>query len=300
VTPPTFPSFDTERLWLRPLVLADADDLHVARGDEEAMRWWFQGTSPSPEVTRDETAWLVEQGSWWGFGRTGERTVLGYVGFHRSAEPEPWYGLGYLVRRDEWGRGLVVEAGRRLLAWAFDEVGIRFAELWIHAENRQSQRVAEKLGARFRGWALTGRRSVVYGVTRDEWYGGTGTPDVFAITPAMDVSDLRRAIALWCDGLGCRVDFDTGQTAHVASTWTGGPGVRLRVGDRFDGRVLVSVGTEVDELAERGERAGWVLASAPVDQPWGAREAVLQDPDGNTVWLSGLPRGETTSEQGSS
>jgi hypothetical protein len=112
--------------------------------------------------------------------------------------------------------------------------GIRHAELWIDPDNVQSQRVAEKLGARLRGWAATGRRSVVHGLTSDEWRGGPGTPDVLAVIPALEVGDLA-------------------------------------------------------------------AASAPVDQPWGAREAVLQDPDGNTVWLSGLPRGETAmSEQRSS
>jgi RimJ/RimL family protein N-acetyltransferase len=282
------PSFSTERLWLRPMAAADADDLHVARGDPEAMTWWYAGASPSIEVTRSEVADMATWGTQWVFGRHGDDTVLGYAGFH-GLGPEEGCGFGYLLRRDAWGEGLVVEASRALLDHAFRDVGIRHAELWIDPGNRQSQRVAEKLGARFRGWARTGRLSLIHGVTRDEWLGGLGCPVAMSVVPSIEVSSVSRGVALWCEGLGFREAWSADDIAQVVADWTGGPAVRLRIGARFHARLLVDVGIAVDDVTTRATSAGWTLSSPPTDQPWGAREATLADPDGNVVILAGEP-----------
>jgi RimJ/RimL family protein N-acetyltransferase/catechol 2,3-dioxygenase-like lactoylglutathione lyase family enzyme len=284
----TQPGFTTERLWLRAMAASDGDAIHAVRGDAEAMRWWYAGVSPSIEVTREEIADMATWGTQWVFGRHGDDTVLGYVGFHGLGADEGC-GFGYLLLRDAWGDGLVVEAARALLDFGFRDVGIRHAELWIDPANRRSQRVADKLGARFRGWARTDRRSVIHGVTRDEWLGGLGSPIAMSVVPAIDVSDLDRAAALWCDGLGFRLSFATDMVAHVLADWTGGPGVRMRRGTRFGGRILVDVASVVDEVTARAVTAGWQLQSPPTDHPWGARESELADPDGNLVVLAGQP-----------
>ena len=113
--------------------------------------------------------------------------------------------------------------GARPLAHGFDTVGIRHAELWIDPGNRQSQRVADKLGARFRGFAITGRLSVIHGITRDEWGGGEGRPMVASVVSSVAVSDIDRAIALWCDGLGFRLSWHVDELAHVVARGRAGP-----------------------------------------------------------------------------
>jgi RimJ/RimL family protein N-acetyltransferase len=284
----TQPAFTTERLWLRGMAPDDADDLHVARGDEDAMLWWYAGVSPSVEHTREEIADMATWGTQWVFGRHGEDVVLGYVGFHGLGRDEGC-GFGYLLRRDAWGEGLVVEAARALLDHGFREVGIRHAELWIDPANRQSQRVADKLGARFRGWARTGRLSVIHGVTRDEWLGGLGCPIAMSVVPSIEVSDVGREVARWRDGLGFRVAWEMDDIAQVLADWTGGPAVRVRRGTRFGARLIVDVGASVDGLVDRAISAGWRVDAPPTDQPWGGREATLTDADGNVVILAGEP-----------
>jgi RimJ/RimL family protein N-acetyltransferase/uncharacterized glyoxalase superfamily protein PhnB len=284
----TQPAFSTARLWLRAMAATDADALHVARGDAEAMRWWYAGVSPSIDHTRDEVADMATWGTQWVFGRHGDDTVLGSVGFHGLGRDEGC-GFGYLLRRDAWGAGLVVEASRALLDHGFREVGIRHAELWIDPGNRQSQRVADKLGARFRGWARTGRLSVIHGVTRDEWLGGLGSPIAMSVVPSIEVSDVSRVVDLWCDGLGFRVAWAMDDIAQVNADWTGGAAVRLRSGDRFGARLVVDVAGVVDDVTARASAAGWHVTAPPTDQPWGAREATLTDDDGNVVVLAGEP-----------
>jgi ribosomal-protein-alanine N-acetyltransferase len=281
------PSLRTERLWLRALTADDADDLHVARGDPEAMRFWYAGTSPSLDFTREETRDIAATGTHWAFGE--DDATLGYVGFHGLGRDEG-VGFGYCLRRTAWGRGLVVEAARAALAHGFDEVGIRHAELWIDPRNAQSVRVAEKLGASRRGWAPTGRLSLVYGVTREEWRGELVPPATLNVVPVLQVSDVARAMALWTDGLGFRYGWHVGEPAErgqVVAQWTGGPGVRLVRGS-MPSIVSMQVTVDVDALAEHAASCGWTLAAPAEDKPWGTRDATLTDPDGNTVSLAGV------------
>lgn len=284
----TLPDLATERLWLRPMAIGDAGDLHAARGDPEAMRWWYAGVSPSIEDTRAEIANMATWGTSWSFGRHGSGDVLGYVGFHGLGADEAC-GFGYFLRRSEWGSGLVAEASRAALAYGFDTVGIRHAELWIDPGNAQSVRLAEKLGARFRGWAHTGPLSLIHGITAAEWRGDGSPPSTINVVPVIGVTDVAAAMRLWCDGLGFRAGWSVGeppQLGHVFAQWTGGPGVRLVVGGARSA-ISMQVGTNVDVLVRRAEAAGWIIESAPADQDWGTRDATIADADGNRVVLAG-------------
>lgn len=54
--------------------------------------------------------------------------------------------IGYWIRTDRAGSGLATEACQRMLALGFDEMGFHKINLRIASGNRQSERVAEKLG----------------------------------------------------------------------------------------------------------------------------------------------------------
>ena len=59
---------------------------------------------------------------------------------HRHAELGFWLGARY------WGKGLVVEAGAALLAWAFPHYGLQRIYGQYLGDNHASGRVLEKLG----------------------------------------------------------------------------------------------------------------------------------------------------------
>ena len=58
--------------------------------------------------------------------------------------------LGYVLRRDRWGRGYTTDAVRLLVALGF-ELGMHRIEATCHPDNRASARVMEKNGLRFEG-----------------------------------------------------------------------------------------------------------------------------------------------------
>jgi RimJ/RimL family protein N-acetyltransferase len=73
---------------------------------------------------------------------------IGSVGMHRNdiAEDDDEYELGYWLGKPFWGKGLIPEASRELIRYAFEDLGM--ARIWCghYDGNVKSRRVMEKLG----------------------------------------------------------------------------------------------------------------------------------------------------------
>jgi ribosomal-protein-alanine N-acetyltransferase len=61
-------------------------------------------------------------------------------------EGEPCIELGYDLASEYWGRGLATEAACAVRDYAFATLGLDRLVSLIRADNRASQRVAEKVG----------------------------------------------------------------------------------------------------------------------------------------------------------
>lgn len=111
--------------------------------------------------------------------------------------------------------------------------------------------------------------------------------------PILSTPDLQRSLGFYRDLLdGCVsyrfpetgdpvfVSLDLGSShlgiGHNPATATGGDGQRF---------VLWVYATSCDEAVQRLRAGGVTVLEEPVDQPWGERVAIVQDPDGNTVMI---------------
>lgn len=285
------PELSTDRLWLRPLGPRDAADLHAAYGDPECLRHWHHGPSGDVATTREVIERLEAHEAHWSFGTHGDPTALGHTGFVNGLEAGGHAGFGYLLRRDRWGEGLVVEAAAAALGHGFDDVGIARAELWINLDNRQSVRVAEKLGCRRRA---DGAARYVYGVTAEQWRGEVEPPPGhLGVEPILGVRDVAAAVRWWVGALGFRAGFSYGDPPTHAAVlaapgWTGGPRVQLtrRAEAEIRPSTLYVTVSDLDAVAERALAAGATVVTPLGLRPWGVRELELADPDGNLVRLA--------------
>ncbi len=148
------PCFDTARLRLRP---RRADDLQACLEmdcDPEVTRY-IPGPWKDPARHR---AFVVERlrasypagfGYWTVLERAAPDRFLGWILLlpYRAVGEE--VEIGWRLRRACWGRGYAVEAAAPVIRHACTGMGIATLVADIHAENRASIRVAEKLGFRF-------------------------------------------------------------------------------------------------------------------------------------------------------
>lgn len=161
----------TERLDLRPLGLDDLDAMAMLLGDAEALALW------GDPLDRDGArAWIERNLARYeadGFGRcavlwreTGE--LVGDCGLiSTTVEDTPEIELGWIVRRDHWGRGIATEAAAAWRDAAFGAFGLERIVSMVSERNVASRKVAEKLGMRVERTAVWGEHPMLmYAATR--------------------------------------------------------------------------------------------------------------------------------------
>jgi RimJ/RimL family protein N-acetyltransferase len=123
------------------------------RGIESSRReleaWLPWAVDPSLAGTRafiERVAGAWRQGSGWNFTILLQQQPVGSLGVDRH---EPLFAsahLGYWLRSDCCGRGLMTEAASAAVRFAFGHAGLHRLELRAAPDNPASARVAEKLG----------------------------------------------------------------------------------------------------------------------------------------------------------
>ena len=157
----------------------DLDAYAAICADAEVMRYLGDGrTLGRPDAWR-QMAMIVGHWTLRGFGlfaleEKATGVLVGRAGFY---EPEGWPGfeLGWMLRRQSWGKGYATEAARRLLAHAFTDMNRARLISLIRPANAPSIRVAERLGERLEGRTeLLGQEALVYAIDRAAWGAARG------------------------------------------------------------------------------------------------------------------------------
>ncbi|MEL6521725.1 MAG: GNAT family N-acetyltransferase [Pseudomonadota bacterium] len=133
----------TDRLLLRPFVQDDAPAIVDGIGDLAVARWLR--TVPIPYRLEDAETFLAsvegDEGQIWAI--EGEAGLCGVIGTDEE--------LGYWLRQDHWGRGLVTEAARAVLADWFSNPDAPPITSGYFDGNARSAGVLGKLGFGKRG-----------------------------------------------------------------------------------------------------------------------------------------------------
>ena len=89
--------------------------------------------------------WQLRGFGFWAVEERATGTLLGRIGFFK---PEGWpdFELGWMLRREAWGRGYATEGARRAMAHAFTAMDRDHVISLIFPGNDPSIRVAERLG----------------------------------------------------------------------------------------------------------------------------------------------------------
>jgi ribosomal-protein-alanine N-acetyltransferase len=145
----------TPRLLVRDFVEADLADVHALRADPEVAEFM----DFAPETLEQSREWLEgvihhnalrpRHAYNLAVVHKADRRVIGWVGTGRSSRhpDDPGeFGVGYMLARPYWGRGLMPEALAAVLAFAFESLGATRVSAWCWAENAASARVMAKAG----------------------------------------------------------------------------------------------------------------------------------------------------------
>ena len=171
------PTLETARLKLRPYIESDIAELIPLIGTREVAATTLRIPYP---YTQDDAEAFIEMAQepgkiWLATTLRTDGRQIGGVGLrvdeqHQNAELGYWLGIAY------WGQGYATEAGREMLRYGFQDLGLHriFASHFGH--NPASGNVLRKLGMRHEGCQREHLRkwdrfvdSELYGILRQEW-----------------------------------------------------------------------------------------------------------------------------------
>ncbi len=177
-------TLETPRLLLRDWQKEDAEDLYHYAKDPEvgpAAGW-------KPHESIEESRDILDKmflGSTevWAIVSKEDGRVIGSLGLHGDSKRAGVPGvkmLGYVLSREYWGRGLMTEAAKAALAYAFEEEKLQMVSVFHFPFNGRSRRVIEKCGFRREGFLrmatcqYNGKilDEVCYSLTADEYWAG--------------------------------------------------------------------------------------------------------------------------------
>ena len=180
-TPPTF---ETDRLILRPVVPADAPAVFLYASNPAVTRFTLFET----HQTIDDSRWFTNdyvrsryanrEPDPFGivFKSDPLKTVIGAMGAHWASQPNLIMEFGYSLAEPYWGRGLVAEAAAPVIRYVFEDYAVERLQAQVFVGNDPSERVLQKLGfvregvlrslvlRRGRWWDI-----VMYSLLRAEW-----------------------------------------------------------------------------------------------------------------------------------
>ena len=176
------PTFETERLILRTWERKDARELfeYASNPNVGPAAGWkphesvAESRSIIDQIFRVNTTWAIV------YRATG--SVIGSIGLEpdkirtniKSRE------LGYSLSEDHWGEGIMTEAAKRVISYAFKEMDLDVLMIRTSDTNRRSQRVIEKCGFKYEGtlrrayriYDGTLRDTRVYSMLKEEYHSG--------------------------------------------------------------------------------------------------------------------------------
>lgn len=137
---------------LRTLLPSDADAVYAVAHRNIAwlapwMSWAHPGLAHSDvlsNIVRMQKG--LEAGTDFQFGIFENGTPLGSIGLHVHDANDRIARIGYWLDERSTGRGIVTEAVRELVAFAFDSLGLHRIEIRCAPENAKSRAIPERLG----------------------------------------------------------------------------------------------------------------------------------------------------------
>jgi RimJ/RimL family protein N-acetyltransferase len=178
----------TERLELSPLTEADAEDVfaYARNANVARMTSWKPHGSVNDALafirqikTTDQLVWAL---------RLGDGRAIGTIDY---SHVRPGVGhIDYALAEEHWGKGLMTEAARAVVDWAFHEYpSLAVMRSGCLAENRRSRRVMEKCGMHL---VKAADDLVHYALTRKLFIrssGASALPDLDPELRLIDMSD---------------------------------------------------------------------------------------------------------------
>jgi ribosomal-protein-alanine N-acetyltransferase len=146
---------ETNRLIIRDHIESDIDGLHSVLSDKDLMFYIQDIATSNFEESLANLNFAMEE------AKSSHRTCfffaiidketneyIGNVGTTKLRETVDGnvMELGYFIKREYWGKGIVTEAAKEVIKFCFEDLGTLKIETGCNADNTASEKIMKKLG----------------------------------------------------------------------------------------------------------------------------------------------------------
>ncbi|HEX3075422.1 MAG TPA: GNAT family protein [Lachnospiraceae bacterium] len=148
-------TLETERLLLRPWSIDDKKD-HYEYAKSKVVGP-MAGWKPHDSIEESEKIiqMFIKEDETWAIVCKENGKVIGSVGLHndgkRDLGSDKARMLGYVLSEEFWGQGIMTEACKRVMRFAFEDMNLEILSVCHYPFNIKSKRVIEKLGFHYEG-----------------------------------------------------------------------------------------------------------------------------------------------------
>ena len=171
----TIANLKSKRLILRKLRPEDNEALYTIFSDIPTMKYWGHVPYTNKQQAIDS---IQEYLTWWNAGKSlcmaienkASPGLIGTISLFNFYEDSRRAEVGYILSRTHWGSGIMSEALKAILDYAFLELNLNRLEADIDPDNASSAGLLKKMGFQLEG--LLKERWIVGDIVADtELYG---------------------------------------------------------------------------------------------------------------------------------
>ena len=151
-----FPVLSTKRLTLRAASPKDVGEFQALLSIPEVTRYSNWPDAPAKAQVERSLRWMAKvhasgKGCAWIIEVAGSKGIAGAIRFNSFEKKWRCGEIGYELHPDHWGKGLMTEAVRAVVACGHQTFRLNRIDAWTLPGNGASDRVLEKSGFRHEG-----------------------------------------------------------------------------------------------------------------------------------------------------
>lgn len=145
-----FPILKTERLTLRQVAIYDEHEIFILRSDRKINEYLDRELSKTVDDARNFINKVNENidkniSLYWGITLTERKILVGAICLFAFSDDNSKCEIGYELMTDFQGQGIMQEAIKKVVDYAFEILQIQKIEAFSHRDNKGSMRLLEKL-----------------------------------------------------------------------------------------------------------------------------------------------------------
>ncbi|MEJ7681838.1 MAG: GNAT family N-acetyltransferase [Segetibacter sp.] len=145
----TFPTLTTERLKLRQLLESDVEEIFSLRSDTKINKYLDR----QPSITLDDSLNFIRKTNeniknsplkYWAIELKDSKNLIGTICLFDFSDELKKCEIGYELLSNFQGKGIMNEATRAIIEYAFKTLGLKIIDACTHKDNHNSTKLLQK------------------------------------------------------------------------------------------------------------------------------------------------------------